>query len=53
MEMAYPVPFKNVSTFLLSKHHFTFRMRAMITILHRDAKHGAEGRDDHRSRLDV
>ena len=26
------------------------RLRAMITVLHRDAEHRGEGRDDHRSR---
>ena len=29
------------------------RLRAMITVLHRDAKNRGEGRDDHRSRPDV
>ena len=29
------------------------RLRAMITVLHRDAEHRGEGRDDHRSRPDV
>ena len=27
------------------------RMRALITVLHRDAKHQGEGRSDHRSRF--
>ena len=29
------------------------RLRAMITVIHRDAEHRGEGRDDHRSRPDV
>ena len=29
------------------------RMRALITVLHRDAEHRGEGRGDHRSRPDV
>ena len=29
------------------------RLRVMITVLHRDAKHRGEGRVDHRSRPDV
>ena len=29
------------------------RLRAMITVLHRDAEHRGEGRDDHRSRPDA
>ena len=29
------------------------RLRALITVLHRDAEHRGEGRDDHRSRPDV
>ena len=29
------------------------RLRAIITVLHRDAEHRGEGRDDHRSIPDV
>ena len=29
------------------------RLRAMITVLHRDAEHRGEERDDHRSQPDV
>ena len=29
------------------------RLRAMITVLHRDAEHRGEGRVDHRSRPDA
>ena len=29
------------------------RLRAMITVLHQDAKHRGEGRDDHRLKPDM
>ena len=44
------IEFNPVFTVIVASH---IRPRAMITVLHRDAEHRGEGRDDHRSRPDV
>ena len=46
----YDLGFNPVFAVIVASH---IRLRAMITVLHRDAEHRGEGRDDHRSRPDV
>ena len=50
MKTGYYVMFNPVFLVIVASH---IRLRAMITVLHRDSKHRGEGRDDHRSRPDV